>query len=121
MIFAICGLTVLGTGTERAGTFSIGASAVWARAVEEAIIAAHKIIATRRCTFEIRTASLGFLIACSPAVCYECLCWRFYIAVQTPSTSTATPSVGHYSRTRPSANYRSFHSVARHAPGVEPI
>src|SRR5438270_5761974 len=30
MIFAICGLTVLGTGTEWAGTSSTGAFAVWA-------------------------------------------------------------------------------------------
>jgi hypothetical protein len=43
------------------------------------------------------------------------------IAVQTPSTSSATPSAKHYSRTNIVWNFRSFLSVARHAPGVEPI
>jgi hypothetical protein len=43
MIFAICRLTVLGTGTARAGTSSIGEFAVWAFAAGKATIpaAAH--------------------------------------------------------------------------------
>jgi hypothetical protein len=62
MILAICGLTVVGTGTERAGTFSIAASDVWARAADEpaAPIAAHKIMTADR-----RMTSVGFLIAFS--------------------------------------------------------
>src|SRR3984893_18842868 len=44
MIFAICGLTVVGTGTERAGTSSIAAPAVWACPAGDPTIpiAAHK-------------------------------------------------------------------------------
>jgi hypothetical protein len=61
MIFAICGLTVEGTGTDRAGTFSMPASD-WARAADEPAtpIAAHKIM-----TADKRMASVGFLIAFS--------------------------------------------------------
>jgi hypothetical protein len=76
MIFAICGLTVEGTGTMRAGTFSIAASAVWAWAVGKPTIpiaahkknatqdknAAHKNIA-RRCAFPgVPPPSTGFRI-----------------------------------------------------------
>jgi hypothetical protein len=62
MILAICGLTVEGTGTDRAGTFSTPASEDWARAADEpaAPIAAHKIMTADR-----RMASVGFLIAFS--------------------------------------------------------
>src|SRR4051812_27496952 len=40
IIFAICGLTVLGTGTECAGTSSTGAFAIWALPACELSIAA---------------------------------------------------------------------------------
>jgi hypothetical protein len=62
MILAICGLTVPGTGTERAGTFSIPASDDWARAADEPAvpIAAHKITTADR-----TMASVGFLITFS--------------------------------------------------------
>jgi hypothetical protein len=62
MIFAICGLTVEGTGTDRAGTLSIPASGDWAWAADEPVtpIAAHKIMTADR-----RMASVGFLIAFS--------------------------------------------------------
>jgi hypothetical protein len=80
MILAICGLTVVGTGTERAGTFSMPASD-WARTADEPAIpiAAHKIM-----TADSSMASVGFLIAFSLLYFYD----RFYrhltnIAVQT--------------------------------------
>jgi hypothetical protein len=71
MIFAICGLTVEGTGTERAGTFSIAASTAWARAAGEpdVAVAAHKnpAVSNRRVT-TIRTPPAGFLMALTPDI-----------------------------------------------------
>jgi hypothetical protein len=51
MIFAICGLTVVGTGTECAGTSSIGEFAVWACATAKPAIpiAAHKSALAVKC------------------------------------------------------------------------
>jgi hypothetical protein len=69
MIFAICGLTVEGTGTECAGTFNIAASTVWAGAAGKptAAIATHKKLAVRNCRVTpIRIRSGGFLMAFSP-------------------------------------------------------
>jgi hypothetical protein len=62
MIFAICGLTVVGTGTERAGTLSIAASDDWARAADDPAtpIAAHNKMTANR-----GMAAVGFLIAFS--------------------------------------------------------
>jgi N-acyl-D-aspartate/D-glutamate deacylase len=58
MIFAICGLTVDGTGTERAGTSSVCADAA------VATIAAHNSVAV--CNFLITAPGIllvGFFIA----------------------------------------------------------
>jgi hypothetical protein len=70
MIFAICGLTVDGTGTERAGT-----SSVWAWAVVKPgnAIAAHNSIATR---------SAGVTnVRISVADCFIALPWSVFLFV----------------------------------------
>jgi hypothetical protein len=57
MIFAICGLTVMGTGTERAGT-----SSVWAWAAVKTI-AAHNSIAVHNFVVTAVEFPASFFIA----------------------------------------------------------
>jgi len=65
MIFAICGLTVLGTGTECAGTSSTGAFAVWALlgAVLNIPTAAQSTAAAVFHVTRVRISLAGALIA----------------------------------------------------------
>jgi hypothetical protein len=74
MIFAICGLTVDGTGTEREGTSSIGDAAVCAAAaLNPAIpIATHNsVVAPSSDVTNLRIPATGFFIA-FPLFFYWC-------------------------------------------------
>ncbi|HEV7601300.1 MAG TPA: hypothetical protein VGO49_13745 [Bradyrhizobium sp.] len=79
MIFAICGLTVVGTGTERAGTSSTGVAAVCAVAAGNPVapIAAHNSVVARSLDVtNVRIAAAGFFIAFPGSV--FCSCFNEY-------------------------------------------
>jgi hypothetical protein len=95
MILAICGLTVVGTGTERAGTSSIWA---WAGNEPAIPIAAHNSVVMR--SFDattVRIPAAGFLIA-FPLIFLFVLTHRDDLcALDAPP---ATPLDFNYSRTQ---------------------
>jgi hypothetical protein len=66
MIFAICGLTVDGTGTERAGT-----SSVWAWAVVKTMAAHNSVARGSFLITAVEFPAVGFFIAlpCSISCC----------------------------------------------------
>jgi hypothetical protein len=71
MIFAICGLTVVGAGTDRAGTSSMAGAAVWACPAGRSTIpiAAHKnTIARGGRVATTRTALAGAALIALPPV-----------------------------------------------------
>jgi hypothetical protein len=99
MIFAICGLTVDGTGTERAGTSSIGDAAVCAAAaLNPAIpIAAHNSVVARSAGgTNLRIPAAGSVIAFPLFFFIRASTHRDDLcALDAPP---ATPSLPHYSR-----------------------
>ena len=97
MIFANCGLTVLGTGTERAGT-----SSVWAWAVVNTI-AAHNSVAVRN--FVVTAVEFPSAASSSRSL-FRFLFFNARPRRCAPDAPPATPSVFNYSRTESAARSR---------------